>query len=135
VGLVGEAWRRGPVILAWDEVLADGRDPGAERNVVFHEFAHQLDFQGEWPHKATHAELVELEKRWRKVMATEYERLVRASAEGRATLLDQYGASDQHEFFAVATECFFCNPHALRHRHGRLYQLLSEFYGQDPADL
>jgi Mlc titration factor MtfA (ptsG expression regulator) len=38
----GEAHLGGPVILAWDNVLAGAR-AGAVRNVVFHEFAHKID--------------------------------------------------------------------------------------------
>jgi Mlc titration factor MtfA (ptsG expression regulator) len=135
IGLVGEAWRRGPVILAWDEVLVQGRDAGAARNVVYHEFAHQLDFQGEWPHKATSGEMALLSKRWNGVMSAEYHRLVQASDQGWATLLDQYGAENPAEFFAVATECFFCKPEGLQHRHRQLYELLRDFFGQDPARL
>ena len=40
----GQAVYRGPVILSWDEVLAEGRDPTCGYNVVLHEFAHQLDY-------------------------------------------------------------------------------------------
>ncbi len=133
VGLVGEAWRHGPVILAWDNVLADARTTGIGRNLVFHEFAHQIDFQGEWPHRATRAEMRSLSRRWNKVMTAEYEKLIQDAEEGRATLLDEYGATDPAEFFAVATECFFEQPARLRRRHPRLYSLLRDFYGQDPA--
>jgi Mlc titration factor MtfA (ptsG expression regulator) len=135
VGLVGQAWRRGPVILAWSEVLADGRDLDSGRNVVIHEFAHQLDFQADWPHKATRAEMRELGRRWSQVMTAEYDRLVRASEEGRATLLDEYGASSPAEFFAVASECFFTQPGRLNRRHPPLYELLAKFYGLDPERL
>ena len=41
----GEAWYRGPVILSWDDVLGGGRREHDGHNVVFHEFAHQLDMQ------------------------------------------------------------------------------------------
>jgi MtfA peptidase len=134
VGLVGQAWKRGPVILAWDEVLADGREAGHGRNVVYHEFAHQLDFQGAWPHALSRAEMRELEQRWHDVMSAEYERLIRASEQGRATLLDDYGATSPAEFFAVSTECFFEQPVPLERRHPRLYDMLRQFYGQDPAE-
>jgi len=135
IGLVGEAWRRGPVILAWDEVFVEARDAGAGRNVVYHEFAHQLDFQGEWPHKASPGEMASLTERWNRVMSAEYHWLVQASDQGRATLLDQYGAENAAEFFAVATECFFCQPRSLQHRHRQLYELLRDFYGLDPAGM
>jgi Mlc titration factor MtfA (ptsG expression regulator) len=49
-------------------------------------------------------------KRWHDVMADEYQGLIRESAIGKATLLDQYGTKNEAELFAVATECFF-NQH------------------------
>ena len=72
-------------------------------------------------------------RRWHEVMTAEYTRLIEASAHGRATLLDQYGATSEAEFFAVATECFFDRPVPLRDQHPRLYELLKEYYHQDPA--
>jgi Mlc titration factor MtfA (ptsG expression regulator) len=130
---LGEAHYRGPVILSWAEVLKDGRHPRRGRNLVFHEFAHQLDMldgviDGTPPLKDE-----EQARRWHKVMTAEYERLIEESAEGRATLLDEYGTKNEAEFFAVATECFFDKPVPLHHRHPQLYALLSEYYHQDPA--
>src|SRR3954447_16502850 len=40
---LGEAHRRGPVILTWDAVRRSGRHPELGHNVVYHEFAHKLD--------------------------------------------------------------------------------------------
>jgi len=134
VGMVGEAWKRGPVVLAWDEVLAGGRDARDGHNVVYHEFAHQLDFQGQWPHRASRAAMRELGRKWNEVMTAEYNRLVRASEEGRATILDEYGATSPAEFFAVSTECFFEQPERLQRRHPRLYDMLRTFYGQNPVE-
>jgi Mlc titration factor MtfA (ptsG expression regulator) len=132
-GREGEAWYRGPVVLAWDAVLANGRDPSLGRNLVLHEFAHQLDFldgasDGTPPLKSR-----EQYRRWHDVMSAEYDKLVLASERGRATLLDHYGATNPSEFFAVCTECFFTQPVAMTHRTPRLYQVLREYYGQDPA--
>jgi Mlc titration factor MtfA (ptsG expression regulator) len=58
---------------------------------------------------------------------------VNSANQGQATLLDQYGASNRAEFFAVASECFFCRPRAMRGHHPELYELLRVLYGQDPA--
>ncbi len=44
LGRAGEAWHRGPVVLAWDSVVAGGQNHRDGHNVVLHEFAHQLDF-------------------------------------------------------------------------------------------
>ena len=41
----GEAWYRGPVVLSWPDALAGGRGESGGRNLVVHEFAHQLDME------------------------------------------------------------------------------------------
>ena len=52
---------------------------------------------------------------------------------GQRTFLDQYGATNEAEFFAVATEFFFDKPAAMEQHEPELYDLLRSFYGQDPA--
>ena len=44
-----------------------------------------------------------------------------------------YGATDPGEFFAVATEVFFGRPVDLRDTKPQLYEVLSDYYRQDPA--
>ncbi len=101
-------------------------------NVVLHEFAHYLDgldgsFDGTPPLDRP------LEKTWYRVTEAEYLRLVGSARRGEATLLNHYGATSRAEFFAIATECFFEQPRAMRERHPELYGVLREFYRQDPA--
>jgi hypothetical protein len=129
---LGESWHRGPVVLSWAEIA--GREklrPG--NNLVVHEFAHHVDgldgdVDGVPP-------IVDREKgrTWYRVTEQEFERLAREAARGEATLLDRYGASNRAEFFAVASECFFERPRAMRERHGELYRALADFYCQDVA--
>lgn len=133
VATLGEAWYRGPVILAWDEVLAGGRDPDDGHNVVYHEFAHQLDFAGESLEQAADPALIEQRRLRHEVLHAEYQSLVQATQQGRATLLDHYGATNPQEFFAVATECFFEMPLQMQQAHPQLYDVLVTFYGQDPG--
>jgi Mlc titration factor MtfA (ptsG expression regulator) len=130
---LGEAWYRGPVVLAWDDVLRGGQDPQDGQNTVFHEFAHQLDFLDGSIDGTPPLESREQYQHWREVMTAEYNRLCRAAERGRKTLLDQYGATDEAEFFAVATECFFEKPVAMAAKHPQLYDLLRAYYHQDPA--
>lgn len=132
-GRLGEAHYRGPVILSWADVLEEGRHPCGGKNLVFHEFAHQLDMldgviDGTPPLKNR-----DEYRRWQEVMTAEYRQLIEASEHGRATLLDQYGTTNEAEFFAVATECFFDKPVPMQRRHPRLYELLRDYYRQDPA--
>lgn len=49
--------------------------------------------------------------------------------------IDQYGATNPAEFFAVVTETFFEKPRQLRAKHPALYEQLRQFCCQDPAAL
>ncbi|MBL8828454.1 MAG: zinc-dependent peptidase [Planctomycetaceae bacterium] len=131
--LLGESWHRGPIVLSWQHVLKAGHGLEGGANVVFHEFAHRLDgldgdVEGMPP--LAHGEQT---RRWYRVTESEYLKLVGNARRGEVTLLNHYGATNLAEFFAVATECFFERPRALRQWHHELYGLLAEFYHQDPA--
>ncbi|MGE3173820.1 MAG: zinc-dependent peptidase [Planctomycetota bacterium] len=130
---LGEAWQQGPVILAWDAARSGALDPTDGRNLVLHEFAHKLDMldgaADGAPPQPGRAAL----QRWAQVMTAEFERLRRANDRGVPTLLDSYGAVNPAEFFAVATECFFERGAALRQRHPELYDVMRQWYRQDPA--
>lgn len=132
VDRLGEAHYRGPLILSWADVSYDALHPGEGANLVWHEFAHQLDMCNG---AADGVPLLPrtLQKRWQEVLAREYRRLCRAADRGRTTLIDPYGTQDPAEFFAVVTECFFDLPRALKEQHPELYDVFQAYYGQDPA--
>jgi hypothetical protein len=131
---LGEAWYRGPVVLSWAEVKEDAAHPQQGSNLVWHEFAHQLDMLDRSVNGTPPLASREARREWHEVMTAEFERLGREARAGRETLLDPYGAQDEAEFFAVASESFFSLPHALRREHPRLYAVLREYYRQDPAE-
>lgn len=125
--------RMGSLVLAWDEAKRGAADPADGRNLVLHEFAHQLDFEDSQtdgaPALTTHAEYLA----WARVMSREFEALRDAADAGMPTVLDTYGATNPAEFFAVATEAFFERPRALREKKPELYARLRKFYRQDPV--
>lgn len=130
---LGEAWRRGPIVLSWPDVLRSARRPGRGQNLVLHEFAHYVDgLNGDTD--GVPMVTGEAAWRWPGVIGREFDRLVAQARRGDLTLLDQYGATSHAEFFAVATECFFERPHEMRQRHGELYGLMADFYRQDPSE-
>lgn len=47
----------------------------------------------------------------------------------------QYGATNEQEFFAVASEYFFERPKMLKAKHPELYQSLQKLYQQDVAEI
>lgn len=130
---LGEAQYRGPVILAWNEIEENARLPGYGENLVFHEFAHQLDMLNGAADGTPDLPSQELADRWAKIMDLEFRRLQSAERRHRETLLDPYGATNPAEFFAVATECFFDSPQAMRAEYPQLYSLFRAYYRQDPA--
>ncbi len=130
---LGEAHYRGPVILSWAEIRANAIAPGYAQNLVFHEFAHQLDMLNGAFDGRPNLRTDELAQRWAQIMDKEFRRLQDAERRGRETLLDPYGARDPAEFFAVATECFFDAPRAMQREYPSLYQLYRDYYRQDPA--
>jgi len=132
-GRSGESWSFGNIVLSWKDILRDSENYGEGRNVVFHEFAHQLDFESGsaegapiLPRGANFAD-------WARVLGAEFETLIDSLAVGKPSLLDKYGASNPAEFFAVATEAFFLKSSELQARHPELYAQLSLYYRQDPA--
>ncbi len=132
---LGESSSNGIVVLSWDDVKAGASDFDDGQNLVLHEFAHQLDGEDGALNGAPLLDQPGQYVAWARVLNDEYERLRRASHLGRSSVLDEYGASDPAEFFAVATECFFEKPRILRKRHPELYEELKSFYRQDPAQL
>jgi Mlc titration factor MtfA (ptsG expression regulator) len=135
----GESWPHGAVVLAWDDAFAGAVELNKGRNLVLHEFAHQLDEEDGAadgaPLLTGSANLWQVHHRyqtWARVLSEEFQQLRRAAADGQETVLDTYGAKNPAEFFAVATETFFEKPGRLQERHPALYDQLKEFYRQDP---
>ena len=134
----GESWAHGTVVLAWDGVFAGAVELNKDRNLVLHEFAHQLDEEdgradgAPWLSGSNLRQINHRYQTWARVLNAEFQQLRHAAASGRETVLDTYGAKNPAEFFAVATECFFEKPARLQDRHPALYAELKEFYQQDP---
>jgi Mlc titration factor MtfA (ptsG expression regulator) len=131
---LGESWSSGVVVLAWDSVRAGAADAHDGRNVVFHEFAHQLDQEEGASDGVPLLERASAYRTWARVLEGELGRLRQDAEQGRETVLDVYGATNRAEFFAVATEAFFERPRELRELHPALYEELRGFFGQDSAE-
>jgi Mlc titration factor MtfA (ptsG expression regulator) len=133
-GRLGEtASEMGSMVLAWDAARSGALDPSDGKNLVIHEFAHQLDFEDLAADGAPLLSSREEKRAWAEVMKMEFAALRAADETGIPTLLDSYGATNPAEFFAVATEAFFERPLALRQHRPQLYAELQRFYRQDPA--
>jgi Mlc titration factor MtfA (ptsG expression regulator) len=127
--LSGEAMDGGPLMLAWSDVAQAGDSAAWGYNVVIHEFVHVIDMHAARAGLPVKANTVE----WSRRLAGEYERFVARVDAGEDTLVDPYGAEAIEEFFAVASEAFFVAPQELQHEEPVLYDLLVDFFRQQPA--
>jgi len=126
--------RLGAIVLAWDAALHGSRIYDDGENVVLHEFAHQLDFEGTGTDGTPLFETRQQYLSWGRVLGAEYEQLRKLEDAGENSFLDSYGATNPAEFFAVVTEFFFEKSAELRASHPELYAELRRFYRQDPAE-
>src|ERR1700682_6543476 len=121
------------LVLAWDAVRHGATAPSDGENLVLHEFAHQLDFENKRSDGTPALETRGDYLAWGRVMSAELEALRDGAHTGEPTLLDEYGATNPAEFFAVVTEAFFEQPRALKRKHPALFAQLQRFYRQDPT--
>jgi MtfA peptidase len=130
---LGETWGQGSLVLAWDEVKRSAFGVHDGRNVVFHEFAHQIDLEQGGADGVPPLPTRSRYLAWSRVLGREYESFINDLESHRRTLLDGYGAQNPAEFFSVVTEFFFEKPRELKGHHPELYEQFKLFYGQDPA--
>lgn len=131
--LSGESWSQGQVVLSWQDVEHGVADPDDGRNVVIHEFAHQLDQEGGQANGAPALGSRRSYRDWSRVFGNEFAALQRRVASGEGGgLLSDYGATNPGEFFAVASEAFFEQAQRMAREHPALFDQLRQYYCVDP---
>jgi MtfA peptidase len=131
--LSGESWTHGQVVISWEDALEGAAIVDDGRNVVIHEFAHQLDQQKGYANGAPWLGRRDRYARWSRVMMEEFVRLQQQAATQQPSLISYYGASNPAEFFAVVSEVFFEQPREMAAMHPALYDELRNLYQVDPV--
>ncbi len=129
----GESWQNGPVVLAWNSTLGGAQNMHDGQNVVFHEFAHQLDQEDCIADGAPVLAKKSCYGSWARVLSEEYDALRGKAKKRQRSVLRKYGAAHPAEFFAVATEAFIEKPRQMQKRHPELYEELRNYYTIDPV--
>ena len=124
--LSGEAWLRGPVVLSWKDAKQAGDLDG--HNVIVHEFVHKLDMLNGRANGFPPMQPDMNPASWSTLMGTAFKDFQKHPKAG----LDRYGATDPAEFFAVLAEVFFETPTSLNNAYPELYELMTQFFRQDP---
>ncbi len=130
----GEAHGRGPVVLSWSDTVDGAQNEADGENLVFHEFAHKLDFRDGYADGVPFLRDTADVEEWARVMSAAYSKLVDDVRHYRHAVLRPYGATNSAEFFAVCTETFFEQPVRLRDKMPELYGVLRDYYGIDWAE-
>jgi Mlc titration factor MtfA (ptsG expression regulator) len=126
--LSGQTHAWGTVILSVPSLRESFEDPDDGFHVGIHEFAHLLDVS-QTRFEGIPAGLPAARSReWVLLAEKEMARLRKGKS-----VIDPYGADDPVEFLAVAVEAFFEPALEVRRKHRELYDLLAEYFGQDPA--
>ena len=129
----GESWTFGPVVLSWDAVKHGVYDMLDGHNVVYHEFAHQLDQEDGTGDGTPILKSRSNYQTWTKVFTSEYKSHINNIFTDKKTILRPYGTVHPAEFFAVAAEAFFEKPIKMKNNHHELYDEMKNFFLVDPV--
>jgi Mlc titration factor MtfA (ptsG expression regulator) len=129
---LGESWPGGTLVLSWHDVLEGNRLPSDGHNLVFHEFAHQLDQETGQTSGTPLLKTPNAYKEWALVFSRAFTQLKSHVAYNMPHVIHSYGATNEAEFFAVITETFLEKPSELRQYDPEIYRLLVEYYQFDP---
>lgn len=132
--LAGESWQQGQVILSWQDALEGAAVADDGRNVVIHEFAHQIDQANGPANGAPLLPTTRDRRRWSRVWNEAFAELQAQAARGEPSLFSDYGATSPAEFFAVASEVFFEQPQQMAWEAPELYRELARFYRVNPIN-
>jgi Mlc titration factor MtfA (ptsG expression regulator) len=132
--LSGESWSDGRVVLAWDHIVPNRESAHLGQDVVVHEFAHQLDSESGVTNGTPILRNTQAYQMWAKVLEQEYLHLQREQQHGEESFIDQYGATNPAEFFAVVTEAFFYRSKQFSEQHPKLFEQFLIYYQIDPRE-
>ena len=121
------------MVLAWESVIAGGRNQEDGSHVTLHEFAHQLDQADGAADGVPELASAGTYRDWSRVFNQAFRRFQRKLEKGRRTVIDPYGATNPAEFFAVATETFYEKPKQLSEHYPEVYEQLKSYYRVDPV--
>jgi Mlc titration factor MtfA (ptsG expression regulator) len=128
LGMVGNRELKRAMVLS-KPALHQGFKEHTDGNVGVHEFAHLLDMSdGETDGSPDYYLEDGLAGPWMRLVQAEIRKIIRGQS-----VLDDYGATNEAEFFAVSTEFFFFRPEAMKEEHPKLFEMLEDIFKQDPT--
>lgn len=127
------------VVIAWNEAKREAIHPHFGRNVIIHEFAHQLDLENGVLSGTPPLDNSSQYREWANILSLEYKRLKTKVLQnrffGKYSLIGRYASTNEAEFFAVLSELFFERPKDLKRDFPMLYKELKSFYKIDMSKI
>lgn len=127
LGMVGSGIMTGKMILSKKALRAGFSIENDKRNTAIHEFIHLIDKADGSIDGIPHALL---EKQyaipWLELIKKKVEDISREESD-----IDSYGATNNAEFFSVASEYFFERPRLLKEKHPELYKMLEKIFSRE----
>ena len=129
LGMVGSGALNHVMILSQFELRQAFLNETGKNNTAIHEFVHLVDkTDGEIdgiPESLLHRQYI---KPWLQLMQEKIREIMDDQSD-----INPYGATNEAEFFAVASEYFFERPELLKEKHPELYELLLKIFHPEPA--
>ncbi len=124
LGVVGDGAYQNVMILSQHELRQGFLNETAKTNTAIHEFVHLVDkTDGAVDGVPEALILKQYVLPWLQLMQRSIEKIKENESD-----INPYGATNQAEFFAVASEYFFERPDLFQEKHPELYALLSKFF-------
>ena len=131
---------RNEINLSWnylEKTIGQARDG---HNLTLHEFAHLIDFADDGIAQSIPVSSYSEDfKEWQKLVNDEHERLMKAYEGGKNYSIRAYGGyesikGDKPELFSCGTSAFFERGSRLKRECPKVYLMMQDFYGVDPAN-
>lgn len=127
----GEVNSRGVIVLSWNNLAMGYANESDGRNLGLHEMAHALKLSDS---QVSLGSGFFDDKPFYQFIHYGREEM-HLIANGKPSFFRSYAATNDHEFFAVATENFFERPHEFSSAHPQLFETMVELLNQDPRKL
>jgi MtfA peptidase len=126
LGMVGTGAMQMQMILSKPSMYRGFSEPSGKENTGIHEFVHLLDKEDGSVDGLPEALLKkQFSIPWLKLMAEN----IAAIRAGKSDIAI-YGATNEAEFLAVASEYFFEQPEIFKQKHPALYEIMTEMFNQ-----
>lgn len=126
LGMVGTGVMSGIMILSRKALLSGFANAKDGQNTAIHEFVHLMDAQdGEFDGITSLLDKQYIVP-WLDLMYQEIDKI-----KSNDSTINPYGATNEVEFLAVASEYFFEKPFVMKKNYPELYEMLTKIFHQD----